>query len=213
MGKLKDLTSMKFNRLTVIERAGSTKNKKALWKCRCDCGNELLVIGSHLINGNTHSCGCYKIDKTSERNRLHGQSKTRLYHTWKNIRQRCNNPNKPDFAYYGGRGITMDEAWEDYSSFERWAMENGYSDNLTIDRIDVNGNYCPENCRWADMKTQARNMRRNRMIEYNGETHCLSEWGDVLGISSKVLEHRINRYGWTVERAFTTPIRTFGGRV
>lgn len=213
MGKLNDLTGKKYARLTVIERAGSTPHKKALWRCRCDCGNEVIVIGSHLLNGNTNSCGCYKIDTTKVRQSSHGKSKTRLYHIWKNMRQRCDNPNKPDYKYYGGKGISIDDRWGDYSVFEKWAIENGYREDLTIDRIDVDGNYCPENCRWVSMVEQARNMSRNRFITYNGETHCLSEWGEILGISSKVLGHRINTYGWSIDRAFTTPVRVVGGNI
>ena len=211
MGKLNDLTGKKYGRLTVIERAGSTAQKKALWRCRCDCGNDVIVVGSHLLNDNTHSCGCYKRDKTIERMISHGKSNTRLHHIWKNMRQRCGNPHKPDYKYYGGKGVTIDDIWNDYEVFAKWAIENGYSDDLTIDRIDVNGNYCPDNCRWVSMTEQARNMSRNRMITYNGESHCLSEWGEILGISVKVLSHRINAYGWSVERAFTTPVRILGG--
>mgnify|MGYP006923378127 CR=1 FL=1 len=143
----------------------------------------------------------------------HKKSKTRLYHIWKNMRQRCGNPNKPDYKYYGGRGITIDERWDDFSSFEKWAVENGYQDTLTIDRIDTNGNYCPENCRWVTMTEQARNMSRNRIITYKGEQRCLSEWAEILGINVKVLGHRLNAYGWSVERAFTTPVRVVGGTV
>lgn len=213
MSKLNDLVGGKYGRLTVIERAGSTVHKKALWRCRCDCGKEVVVIGSHLLKGNTNSCGCYKSDKTSERMSSHKKSKTRLYHIWKNMRQRCENPNKPDYLYYGGKGVIVSESWSEYSSFEKWALANGYANNLTIDRINVNGNYCPENCRWVTMTEQARNMSRNRIITYKGESHCLSEWGEMLGISAKVLGHRINTYGWSIERAFTTPVRHIGGAV
>jgi hypothetical protein len=211
MGKLNELTGKKYGRLTVIERSGSTAQKKALWRCRCDCGNEVVVVGSHLLNGNTHSCGCYKRDVTSERMSSHGKSGSRLHHIWKNMRQRCANPHKPDYKYYGGRGIVVDDIWNDYEVFEKWAIESGYTDALTIDRIDVNGNYCPDNCRWVSMTEQARNMSRNRIITYNGESHCLSEWGEILGISAKVLGLRINTYGWSVERAFATPVRVVGG--
>lgn len=207
MGKLNDLTGQKYGRLTVIERAGSNIHKKALWKCRCDCGREVVVIGSNLLNGNTNSCGCYKSDMTSERMQTHGQSQTRLYHIWKNMRQRCGNPRKPDYQYYGGRGIKIDKRWDDYNEFEKWALANGYTDELTIDRINVDGNYTPENCRWVSMTEQARNMSRNRMLEYNGEKHCIAEWGEILGISPKVLGLRINAYHWSIERTLTTPVR------
>ena len=162
MGKLNDLTGKKYARLMVIERAGSTAQKKALWRCRCECGNNVTVVGSHLLNGNTRSCGCYKTDVTSERMIHHGKAGTRLYHIWKNMRQRCNNPNKSDYKYYGGKGVSVDERWNDYSSFEKWSMDNGYREDLTIDRINIDGNYCPENCRWVSMTEQARNMGRNR---------------------------------------------------
>lgn len=207
MGRLNDLTGKKFNRLLVIERVGSNSHKKALWKCECDCGNIITVIGSNLLNGNTHSWGCYKSGNTSARNSSHGKSQTRLYHIWKNMRQRCNNPNKPDYEYYGGGGITVCSMWDNFIEFEKWAYKKGYTDDLTIDRINVNEGYSPNNCRWVDMKTQDRNTTRNRRLTFKGETHCLSEWGEIMGISHKTIGNRINAYGWSIERALTTPVR------
>ena len=213
MSKLKDLKGNRYGRLIVIERSGSNIHKRALWKCLCDCGNEVVVVGSHLLNGNTYSCGCYKSDKIRERLGSHYKSRTRLHNIWKNMRQRCNNPNKPDYKYYGGKGVRVTSRWDDYSTFEKWSIENGYTDALTIDRIDTNGDYCPENCRWVSRTEQSRNMSKNRIIIYNGESHCLSEWGEILGISPKVLGQRINAYGWSIERAFNTPVRSVGGKV
>ncbi len=207
MPKLRDLTGQKFGKLTVIERDGSTAYNKALWRCRCDCGNETFVVGSHLISGNTRSCGCSIKERAIERNGIHLHSGTRLYNIWKNMRQRCNNENVPCYRFYGGKGVSVCAEWENYTNFEKWAFSNGYQDDLTIDRIDGDGNYEPNNCRWVTMVMQSRNTSRNRIIEYNGETHCLAEWADILGISRKILDSRINRYNWSVERAFTQTIR------
>lgn len=141
-------------------------------------------------------------------NSKHGYSnKERLYETWCHIRQRCNNPNDRVYPLYGGRGIKVCGAWmSDYQSFRNWAMDNGYREDLTLDRIDNNGDYCPENCRWVDRKTQANNRRTNRLITYNGITHTLSEWSEITGIKWCTILARINK-GWSTEKALYTPVR------
>lgn len=123
------------------------------------------------------------------------------------MKQRCTNPNRPDYQRYGGRGISICFEWEDnYLEFREWALRTGYTDDLSIDRIDVDGNYCPENCRWVPMKIQANNTRRNRYLSFHGESKTISEWADTLGLTYSSMQHRIDR-GWSMDRIVTVPMR------
>lgn len=162
-----DLTGQRFGKLVVINRAG-TRNREALWRCRCDCGNETLSRGGGLRGGKVRSCGCTRIEKVRKNppRKTHGGRKDRLYKVWRGIHDRCTYPSHNRYKDYGGRGITMCDEWKEYENFRTWAVENGYDPEAprgvcTIDRIDVDGNYCPENCRWVSMEVQAQNKRRN----------------------------------------------------
>ena len=197
-----DLTGQRFGRLTVIERSKST-NKNAKWLCVCDCGNQKEVFGGDLKQGRTQSCGCIHSEQLAQRNFKHGLSNSRLHGIWNGMKARCYNPNFDQYADYGGRGITICREWrDDFQAFYDWAMANGYADNLTIDRIDNDGNYSPNNCRWATRQEQGYNRRDNRLITYNGETKTAAEWGMVTGIKPHTILRRL-RLGWSVDEALT----------
>ena len=202
--RFEDLTGQRFNRLLVIERTDGSSKKHTYWKCRCDCGKETVVASQKLKNGRTKSCGCYSKDRATK----HGKQNTRIYKIWRCMKSRCSNPRFTAYERYGGRGIKVCEEWRNsFEAFYEWAMAHGYSNELTIDRIDNDGDYRPENCRWITMKEQSNNTSANHIIEYNGETHTISEWSDILHISKKTLANRIDR-GWEVDRAFTEPVHT-----
>ena len=171
-----DHTGERFGRLTVLRRADDyiSPNGKhhVMWLCLCDCGNTKSVDVVQLVSGKTKSCGCLHSDIVSNQKTIHGGCKDRLYKVYHNMKNRCYNENSDDYKYYGGRGITICDEWLDsYLAFKDWALSHGYDESAhrgecTIDRINVDGNYCPDNCRWVDMATQSRN-RRNVVNKTN----------------------------------------------
>lgn len=201
-GRFADLSGKRFGRLTVLslaEKPDTSKDAHKWWSCKCDCGNVCVVSGANL-GRSTLSCGCIKKESKPV---THGfashRQYSKLYHTWNAIKYRCNNPKSKDFANYGERGISICTEWEnDFLAFYKWAMQNGYSPELTIDRIDNNGNYCPENCRWVTTATQNTNKRNAVLLSYNGKTMCCAEWERELGLNRNTVLQRYHR-GWNVE--------------
>ena len=155
------LIGKRFGKLTVIAREPNNKWREAMWKCVCDCGGKTITTGKHLRSGHTTSCGCIRIQSITK----HGLHKNRLYSIYQNIKKRCYNEHNKDYSRYGGHGIIMCEEWKnDFMLFHNWAIENGYKDNLSIDRINNDGNYEPSNCRWVTMKEQAQNRSTTKNI-------------------------------------------------
>lgn len=188
MGIFQDLSGKRFGKLTAIEVYKKNKNGESIWKCQCDCGNFSNVVCSSLKNGHTTSCGCYKKVCCI----THNETKTRLHRIWSGIKARCQNKNLPKYNNWGGRGIKMCKEWADsYEKFRDWALSSGYKENLTIDRIDNNKWYSPDNCRWATTKQQSNNRRTNHIITFNGQTHTISEWSEIIGVKSSTIQRRI----------------------
>ena len=205
MGKKLELTGMRFGRLLVLKKGATPIHGHSSWVCRCDCGNEITVMGCHLTTSHTKSCGCLQLELTNGFVPTHGESKSRLYAIWKSMKGRCERSTDPRFADYGGRNIFVCEEWRNnYESFRNWAVANGYSDKLTLDRIDNDKGYCPDNCRWATQKEQANNKRSNHYIEFNGERKTLQEWANTIGMTHSALIRRLQRWG-SVEEALTIP--------
>lgn len=194
----------KFGKWTIIEEIAPkiiSNKPRRMFRCQCECGNIGEVQLSCLRNGHSTSCGCEQKKRASAANTKHGLEKQPLYCTWKNMKKRCNNPNATEYKNYGGRGISVCEEWsKDFQNFYDWAINNGWTKELTIDRIDTNGNYCPENCRWADVKTQMNNMTKNHYIEYNGDTYTLSTLSEHLNIPYNIVRYRLSNCKWTVEQ-------------
>lgn len=198
-----DLTGRRFGRLVVIGQSGH-QNKHILWKCRCDCGNVVDVLGLNLRRGNTKSCGCLAVDELVERVKTHGKHNTRIYRIYRNMKNRCYNPNVKSYNDYGGRGIKICEEWNGENGFQNfydWAIANGYTDELSIDRIDNDGNYEPSNCRWVTDERQARNKRNTIMIEHNGVEKSISEWAEIYHADLKRLRRAWSQYHLPFEKA------------
>lgn len=181
-----------------------------MWHCKCDCGVEKNISADALMRKRQVSCGCYRSEAIAKVTTKHGMTDTRLYYVWNGIKNRCYNANVYEYKFYGGRGITMCQEWkDDFLSFYSWAIANGYDDSAlrgvcTIDRIDCNGTYCPENCRIISQQEQANNLRSNHKLTFNNETHTIAEWGRITGINQYKIRNRIAKLGWSAERALTT---------
>lgn len=208
----KDITGQKFGKLTAIKIDRVKRTERATttyWLCKCECGNITSVEASRLKSGYTKSCGCLrgKVNNHGRKSKYTVSTHQRIYRIWLGMKHRCYNTNAKTYKDYGGRGITICDEWvNDFQSFCDWSMEHGYSNILTIDRIDTNLGYSPDNCRWTTMKEQSNNTRKNINISYNGESRTLAEWSEKLNLNYNVVYGRIYKLGWTVERAFETPV-------
>lgn len=201
MSRKIDLTGKRFGKLTVIGEAGH-RGKELAWLCQCDCGNKTVVIGNNLKRGHTKSCGCLQV--------THKATGTRLYTIWQRMKDRTLNKNSHAYGRYGKRGITLCDEWRDsFEAFRDWALSNGYKDTLSVDRIDNNRGYSPDNCRWVNVKTQSNNRSSCHLLTYNGETKNVTQWAETIGMNPVTLESRIIS-GWSIEKALSTPVRKRG---
>lgn len=212
MGKV-DLTGQRFGRLVVIDEAepkifytSKRKVTRRQWNCLCDCGETCTVSMSNLRTGHTKSCGCLQEELRREHIKkmtVHNDWQSRLFSIWGGIKNRTSNPNVESFQRYGGRGIKICDEWQNsYIAFKEWSLSHGYAENLSIDRIDPNGDYTPDNCRWVTTKEQANNRRSNHYITHNGVTLTLMQWAEVTGIHCATIRGRLNR-GWDVEASLS----------
>jgi len=201
MSKMIDLTGRRFGRLVVIGEHGRDKWNQAIWACRCDCGNETNVVGGSLRNGNTKSCGCWRKDMPIVLKTTHNMTYSSVYASWWHMIDRCNNKENNRYKYYGGRGISVCDRWMDINTFYRDMGDK--PDGLTIERIDNNGNYEPDNCKWATIAEQNRNNTRTILIKYENKVRCVSEWARIIGIHKNTLFYRLRHH--TPEIAFNMP--------
>lgn len=199
------LIGNKINRLKVISYFH--KNRRTYAECECECGNKSTPTMQSLLNGHSKSCGCLNRENLNKSRTTHNKSNTKIYKVYHSMIDRCSNHNMPNFSHYGGRGIKVCEEWKNnFEQFYEWAINNGYREGLSIDRIDVNGNYEPSNCRWVTTYVQNLNKRNSSFITYKGVRKTITEWGKdaVCGVQS--FRGRIGA-GWDMERALTEPKR------
>lgn len=197
-----NMIGYKSGRLTVVSEAYN-KNGRYYWNCICECGNNVTVAGTHLRNGNTKSCGCLQVDRVRELKTTHGLSHTTEHNSWIGMVQRCRDKNHFAYKYYGGKGIMVCERWN--NSFQNFLDDMGKkpTPKHTIERIDSNIGYSMDNCRWATMAEQNLNKSDNHFLTFNGKRQTIKEWSDEVGIHYDTIRHRINTYGWSVDRALT----------
>lgn len=202
-------TGSRYGRLTVVGDPVKNGSGKLIYRCRCDCGNEIAVEGYSLRSGNTQSCGCLQRERTSRANKTHGLCRTRLYREYRGMMSRCYNPKNPAFPNYGGRKIAVCDNWRGHvAKFVEWAIGAGYQDDLTIERVDVNGNYCPDNCTWIPRGDQAKNRRMCITVEVDGKEMCLADAARHFSLVSPLLaQERVRELHWAPLKAVTTPPR------
>jgi hypothetical protein len=204
-----DLTGLRFGRLVALHQRGYNKHGKQLWEVRCDCGTVKAIPRGYLVTGDTNSCGCLKADILRERASTHGKTNSSTYRVWGAMKTRCTNPNADSYRLYGGRGIRVCERW--LSSFEDFLADMGEKpEGMSLERKNSDGNYEPDNCRWATSQEQANNTSRNRLMTHEGKTQTLVQWARELSIGESAIRNRLKR-GWPLEKALTTPPGRNGG--
>lgn len=205
-----NLAGKKFGKLYVIKKVGTNKSGRALWECLCDCGNTCIKHSQYIQTGRAVSCGCWARQIERDANLIHGFNNTRLYSIFRGMYKRCYIKSNRAYKYYGGRGITICDDWlNDRSKFFLWAISNGYSDDLTIQRVDNDKGYSPDNCTWVTNKEQQNNKRSNYNVTYKGITHTVAEWEDILGMNHNTLRSRLSKYHWSIDKAIETPVKPY----
>lgn len=201
-----DISGQKFNRWTVLGFSHTSKRRMAFWECVCECGTERVVDGQSLRNGKSKSCGCWNLEVRSTEDGKTVEHRAE-YDVYRFMIRRCYEPKNKSYPGYGGRGITVCQRWRD--SFQNFLEDMGPRPDrgYQLDRIDNNGNYCKENCRWTTKLVQANNTRTNKLIEYKGETKTLAEWARQYGLTHHALQTRLSKYQWPIEKALTTKQR------
>jgi hypothetical protein len=203
-----DMVGKRFGRLVVLSFSHRNEGKQAFWLCQCDCGNQIITQGYSITSGATKSCGCLCSEINKTVHTTHGKYYTRIHKIYSYMMTRCYNKKSDAYNNYGGRGIMICDEWKnDFISFYNWAYQSGYQDNLTIERIDVNGNYCPENCTWIPLVEQGKNKTTMNLIEYEGEVHYVTEWARIKGFKSPFVIFNRLKLGWSIEKIFNTPVR------
>lgn len=212
MAEIQNLLGKRYGRLVVIKRAKNrgAKNNQTYWLCQCDCGKQKEIASYSLKHGISKSCGCLQKERASQVNSKHGytvdRGKERLYCVWCTMRERCYSPKNKSYPDYGGRGIKVCDEWKEYTNFRDWALANGYDEKAprgvcSLDRINTDGNYEPNNCRWANQKTQQRNKRNTLYVEWKGKKRPLAEWAEILNVKYHTLWVDINKKGLSFEDA------------
>lgn len=197
-----DLVGQRFSKLVVLSEAGRTSDGKVTWLCQCDCGNTKIVSGRHLRRGSVKACGCMQFIA----NKRHGMHATKIYKTWNGMVSRCTNPRNSRWNDYGGRGIEVCDRWKSFEGF--YADMGDCPEGMSLDRVDVNGNYEPQNCRWATPKQQSRNRRDNRFVSWRGQTLTVAEWAEKMGMSKSVVLFRLKKWGNSdLDKVFLTPLK------
>lgn len=206
MSASRDLIGKRFGNLVVTRKLKVNSHRETEWLCICDCGNEYISTSNRLTTGKTTQCRECSFKQIAVSNTKHGCEPKRLWQTYQNMKTRCNNENYILYSRYGGRGIKVCDEWErSFSSFKEWAFKSGYSDELTLDRIDNDKGYSPENCKWSTVREQANNRHTNRILVLNGVSDTMANWSRKINIPYWVIQERLDRKGWSEERALTEP--------